>query len=158
MAECSILDLGCGPRKLPGAIGIDLYPYLGVDMVRDLRRGLPFDDSRFDRVNAHHVLEHFDGEDLFFLVEEMWRVARPGGQLTICVPDLTSANRYRDPLHRTRDWSSDSFMIWEVDERGEWTIYVGPLYHRRAKLACLCTEVGDDETRNRSYLLKVIKL
>lgn len=30
-----ILDIGCGPSKLVGSIGIDVLPYIGVDLVGD---------------------------------------------------------------------------------------------------------------------------
>ena len=37
-----LLDIGCGINKPQGYIGLDREPYPGVDVVRDLMRGLPF--------------------------------------------------------------------------------------------------------------------
>ena len=150
-----LLDIGCGPSKAPGHIGLDHHSFPGVDVVRDIRRGLPFDDDSFDGVRMHHCLEHFGGEDLLFLVNEVWRVVRPGGILEITVPDATSPNRYRDPTHLTRDWSEDSFMLWEVNDKGEWPIFVGPSYDRRAKLRRLTTAVNPN--RDRLYRMEVVK-
>lgn len=157
MNESLVLDLGCGPRKAPGSIGLDAYPFDGVDIVRDLRRGLPFGDSTVDGIHMKHALEHFAGEDLLFLVEEMWRVSKPGAHWHIEVPDATSPNRYRDPLHLTRDWSEDSFLLWEVDAQGVWPIFVGPSYRRCAKLRRGGTYVTDSQQRNRVYELEVVK-
>lgn len=150
-----ILDLGCGAYKHEGSIGIDTQPFNVVDIVRDLRRGLPFSDSTCDGVIAKHVLEHFDGEDLIFLVEEIWRVLKPSRGASVEVPDACSPNRYRDPMHKTRDWSADSFMLWEVDHTGKWWIDVGPSYRRQAKFQVQSTLT--DSTSNRFYILKAIK-
>lgn len=149
------LDVGCGASKITGAIGLDRYPFPGVDVVRDLRRGLPFNDSIFDGVRAHHVVEHFTGEDLLFIVDEMWRVTKWGGQLEVTVPDATSPNRYRDPTHLERDWHEDSFMLWAVGDDGSYLIYVGPAYQRHAKLRLLTTAISP--SKDRMYRLEVLK-
>lgn len=149
------LDIGCGPAKMPGAIGLDRTAFPGVDVVRDVRRGLPWGDSHFAAVYAKHVLEHFIGEDLIFVVEEMWRVTVPGGTLTVVVPDVSSPNRYRDPTHLTRDWSSDSFMFWEVTELGKYRIFHGPDYNIRAQLRVQSTAVNAN--LDRAYVLEVVK-
>ena len=150
-----LLDIGCGIDKPQGYIGLDREPYPGVDGVRDLMRGLPFVDDTFDGARAHHVLEHFDGEDLIFLVEEMWRVCRAGAIIEVVVPDASSPNRYRDPTHRTRDWSDDSFMLWEVNQAGEYLIYVGPTYRRQARLRRVTTATNPN--KDRMLRLEVLK-
>jgi SAM-dependent methyltransferase len=93
------VDLGCGSRKAPGAIGLDSAPISGVDVVADMRAGLPFRDSSLDGVYAYHVLEHFD--DFIGMMEEIWRVLRPGGLARIKVPHATSSFvTWKDPTHR----------------------------------------------------------
>jgi predicted SAM-dependent methyltransferase len=37
-----IIELGCGPRKKPGRIGIDILDLQEVDIVADLNEGFPF--------------------------------------------------------------------------------------------------------------------
>jgi predicted SAM-dependent methyltransferase len=80
------LNLGCGPYKREGFINIDLNPLWEPDMVRDLKRGLPFDSNSVQQINAHHLLEHLDFEHLFFVLEECHRVLVDGGILDIVVP------------------------------------------------------------------------
>ena len=150
-----LLDIGCGPAKAQGYIGLDRYQFPGVDVVRDIRRGLPFNDSIFDGARMHHCLEHFTGDDLLFIVNEAWRVCKPGAVLEITVPDATSPNRYRDPTHVERDWHEDSFMLWEVNGAGEWPIFVGHSYDRRAKLKRLTTAVSP--AKDRFYRMEVVK-
>ena len=148
------LDIGCGPNKQPGYLGLDYWPFLGVDIVRDLRRGLPFDDDSVDSIYSSHCIEHFAGADLIFLIEEMWRVSKPGAGWTIIVPDASSPNMHKDPMHCSY-WYEESFDLWRVNEQGEYLIFVGPGYGRRAKLGVLGTAVNDNS--DRLYQLRVIK-
>ena len=39
------IDLGCGNRKVKGALGVDTVPVPGVDVVADINRGLPRPDA-----------------------------------------------------------------------------------------------------------------
>ena len=94
------LDLGCGGRKRPGALGLDLSPRPGVDLVADLERGLPFKDRCFDQVRLRHVVEHLS--DVTRLMAEVHRVCRPGARVEILTPHFSAAAAYRDPSHRQR--------------------------------------------------------
>lgn len=92
-----VLDIGCGRKKLAGAVGLDRYPLPGVDVVADLDAGLPFPADSFDAVSANQVLEHV--RDLVGLVHELHRVLRPGGLLVAHVPYFRSAWAHIDPTH-----------------------------------------------------------
>ena len=53
------LDLGCGPVKLPGHIGIDKITMKKVDVICDIEtKYLPFRDECFDVVYSSNTLEH----------------------------------------------------------------------------------------------------
>jgi ubiquinone/menaquinone biosynthesis C-methylase UbiE len=97
----SLLDVGCGPGTItcdlarlvaPGTVvGVDTSEEVLVEARAEAGRagvstvvfevgnafGLPFDDSSFDVVHAHQVLQHV-GDPVSVLVE-MRRVCRPGG-------------------------------------------------------------------------------
>ncbi|MBF6327021.1 methyltransferase domain-containing protein [Nocardia transvalensis] len=93
-----ILDVGCGGMKqYPDNIGLDMRPAPGVDVVADLRNGIPFADNSFDRVFAVHVLEHL--ADFLPLVDECHRVLRPGGVLHVLSPWWRYVNAVADPTH-----------------------------------------------------------
>jgi SAM-dependent methyltransferase len=93
----SILDLGCGRNKIDSAIGLDLHPQKGVDVVADLKKPLPFKTSSFDLVRASHVVEHLP--DICSFLAEVHRVLKPGGRICILTPHYSTAGSYRDPTH-----------------------------------------------------------
>lgn len=99
------LNLGCGdrPRKPEGPdawLNLDIKPFDGVDIVRDLRRGLPFNDAMFDHILADNILEHFDPDDFVFVLNEIDRVLKVGGTVEIVVPHAFSQGAYQDPTHK----------------------------------------------------------
>lgn len=93
------LDLGCGSAKAPGAIGADIHPFPGVDVLCDLDHfPYPFKDSSFSSVFMHHCLEHL--EDVVGVLEEVHRIAKDGATVHIEVPHFSSYGAYSDPTHK----------------------------------------------------------
>lgn len=102
-----ILDLGCGQRKVAGATGTDIRPLAGVDVVHDLaHRPYPFATSCADEVHLNHVLEHMP--DAIQVLEEVWRITKPGGTVHIRVPHYTGPYAWKDPTH-VRCFTTESF-------------------------------------------------
>ncbi len=102
-----VLDVGCGVRKTPGAIGVDRHPASRADVLCDLDRfPYPFADAAFDEVRAIHVVEHLS--DVIRAVEEFHRLVRPGGRILIVTPHYTDFSSYCDPTHR---WHLNSFSF-----------------------------------------------
>jgi len=93
------IDLGCGQRKRPGAIGIDVARLPGVDIRADVTGTLPFRDNSVDEVYASHIVEHLD--DLPAFMGEVWRVCKPNGLVYIRFPHATTMyGVWRDPTHK----------------------------------------------------------
>jgi SAM-dependent methyltransferase len=98
--ELRILDVGCGIRRQPGAIGIDRHPASRADVLCDLDHfPYPFADNSFDRVLAIHVIEHL--VDVIRSMEEFHRLVRPGGSVRIETPHYTDFSSFCDPTHRS---------------------------------------------------------
>ena len=53
-----IIDLGCGPKKLYGAFGLDCQRLPGVDAVCNFEHALPLKASSVDMVYLSHTVEH----------------------------------------------------------------------------------------------------
>jgi SAM-dependent methyltransferase len=106
-ARRAVLDLGCGAQKVPGAFGVDTISLPGVDLVHDLEATpYPLPESCADEIHLNHVLEHF--ETPLSIMEEVWRIARPGGRTLIRTPHYSGPYAWKDPTHR-RAFSSESF-------------------------------------------------
>ena len=95
-----LVDIGCGfggflkqmRDRYDTLIGLDFVP-LGrpdadnVHLARaDLRQGIPLSDGVADTVTAVEVIEHVASPVL--LVEEAFRITRPGGELIITTPNV----------------------------------------------------------------------
>jgi len=94
-----ILDIGCGPSKLVGSIGIDSLPYIGVDLVGDAYSILlEFPDKSVDYLYTRHFLEHVNDLDLF--VFEFCRVLKDESRAEIIVPHFSNPYFYSDPTHK----------------------------------------------------------
>ena len=98
-----ILDIGCGTHRSPGAVGIDIldlkkYHPKGKFYQCDIdNENLPFKDNTFDDIIASHVLEHC--RNLVHVMEEIWRVSKPGAIVKIEVPEERSKWAWGEPTH-----------------------------------------------------------
>lgn len=85
------VNLGCGHRPLAGFVNVDAARGPHVDVVWDLRRGLPFASGSCTAIFCEHVIEHIPREAAPRLLEECRRALEPGGILRLSTPD---AERY----------------------------------------------------------------
>jgi predicted SAM-dependent methyltransferase len=92
------LDLGCGPVKLPGHIGLDKIDLEPVDIVADLENGhLPFEDESFDVVYSSNTLEHI--ENINVVMAEVYRILKKNGHFLISVPYCGYIKAFQDTTH-----------------------------------------------------------
>jgi predicted SAM-dependent methyltransferase len=81
------LNLGSFDDLREGWVNVDPLLTWSSALSIDLREPLPFPDASVELAHAEHFLEHISEEDAQRLVHECYRVLRPGGQLSITVPD-----------------------------------------------------------------------
>lgn len=108
------LDLGCGPRKKLGYVGIDRVKFRGVDIVLDFtKEPLPFTDNMVDAIYSDHALEHLEIEDVVKLMGEIHRVCRNDAQVEIRVPHFSGFTNFYE-YHKT-SFRLNSFaeFLWE---------------------------------------------
>jgi SAM-dependent methyltransferase len=114
-----VIDLGCGARKTKDAFGVDAAALPGVDLVHDLRDlPYPLPGDCADQVVLHHVLEHF--ADPLPVMEEVWRIIRPGGRVRIRTPHYSGRYAWNDPSHR-RAFTSESFHYFGENDYSYYT-------------------------------------
>lgn len=95
-----ILNIGCGFRKMLGAVNVDGYTSCEPDLQWNLNDiPWPWDDNSVDQIHAYHIFEHI--KDWWMAFNECARILKPEGLLEIRVPDASSdsALTYRDHLH-----------------------------------------------------------
>ena len=86
------LNLGGGKSTRPGYTTLDIYPHPTVDIVCDLREGIPFPDESVDEVFSHHFIDYLDFTEVQGLMAECHRVLKNGGRVSHTIPDLQSAS------------------------------------------------------------------
>ncbi|HSP63872.1 MAG TPA: methyltransferase domain-containing protein [Pyrinomonadaceae bacterium] len=85
------VNLGCGYRPMKDWINVDQARGPEVQVVWDLRRGLPFQDESCTAIFSEHLIEHVPREDAERLLAECHRVLASDGVLRLSTPD---AGRY----------------------------------------------------------------
>lgn len=100
------LNLGCGNKKRPGFVNIDVDPDCKPDRVLDLNNTpYPFKDNEVEEIFTEHFLEHVD--DPVKTLQEIHRIMAPGGKLEVWVPHFSYGGTY-DITHRSF-WGVEAF-------------------------------------------------
>jgi O-antigen biosynthesis protein len=109
------LNLGCGYRKQKNFINIDNRPDVEPDLVCDVTQGLPFDDDSIDMVLANDFLEHIPIGKTVEVIEEIYRVLKPGGTFESLTPSTDGRGAFQDPTHLSF-WNQNSWLYFVNDE------------------------------------------
>jgi len=113
--ETKALDLGCGPApknmfEAQFAVGADRYTDEKKNVVCvDLGfERLPFEDDWFHYITAYDLLEHIPrfsessasgGAPFIFLMNEIFRILKPGGRFLSVTPIYPYLGAFQDPTH-----------------------------------------------------------
>lgn len=95
-------NMGCGHGKLPGYVNVDAYAACAPDEVVDLEQTpWPWPDNCAEEVLFVHSLEHMGADPKVFLaiMQELYRIVRPGGLVQIHAPHPRHDNFIGDPTH-----------------------------------------------------------
>lgn len=112
-SKLKLLDLGCGKKKRPGAIGVDYSDRHNADVIHDLNVfPYPLMGDEFDEIYLDNVLEHLD--DPMRVMEEVHRLSKPGGLVKVIVPYFRSVWAFIDPTHK-HFFTVDSFAYYDPD-------------------------------------------
>jgi predicted SAM-dependent methyltransferase len=96
------LQLGSSFTPLDGWLNTDLIPELPGVVYLDATRQFPFRDDTFDYVACEHMIEHIDYDSGTAMLQESFRVLKPGGAIRIATPDLRVLLRLNE-LEKTPD-------------------------------------------------------
>lgn len=102
------LHLGCGYHRLTGWLNCDLDPMRDAILL-DVTRPYPFADRTFDFIYCEHVIEHVAYSGGQAMLDESYRVLKPGGTLRIATPDV----RFLFRLYRgDRSALEEDYIKW----------------------------------------------
>ncbi len=121
-----VLDIGCGTNDLARryrsrqgmAIGVDVYPWPGTDVVCDTTR-LPFPDGHFDTVVMLACLNHVPRSKRVGVLQEARRVLTGEGQLLITMINPV-VGFVVHALRRRHDLDQLERGIGEEEAKGLW--------------------------------------
>lgn len=111
---CLNIGAGSKPKLSNGGetwINLDIKAMPGIDVVCDVREGIPFGAEHFDFILIDNVLEHFASPDAIKLINEIGRVLKVNCDAEIIVPDARSQGAFQDPTHLSF-WVPRSALYW----------------------------------------------
>jgi predicted SAM-dependent methyltransferase len=110
------LQIGSGKNNLEGWLNTDFSPTKEIVFL-DATKRLPFDACIFHYVYFEHFIEHVEYQDGVRLIQECYRVLKPGGKLRISTPDF----RFLVELYTTNKTELQKrYIVWSIDTL--WTI------------------------------------
>jgi len=116
------LNLGCGFRKLPGWVNVDVSTACAPDQLVDMEQTpWPWPDDSAEQVLLCHVLEHLGETSRRYLaiIQELWRICAPDARVTIVVPHPRHESFLGDPTH-VRPITSASLMLFDRERNARW--------------------------------------
>jgi len=115
------LNLGCGNDIVEGWVNADKNRISRKVIYCDIDTRLPWKDNTFDCVKAFHVLEH--AKDREHIINELWRVCKPGSRIFVKVPHASNPRALTDPTHYSA-WDSVSFDKFKPGHKRHYISYV----------------------------------
>jgi hypothetical protein len=98
------IELGSGPHGEPDFTHIDAVKVGNVDIEADIRHLDWLENESVDELYSAHTVEHISYTEIDSVLVEWCRVLKPGGKITIKMPDLDFLCRaYVEGIHSTEE-------------------------------------------------------
>lgn len=82
------LHIGCGPFVMEGWLNVDINCYRPDIRYLDAGKPYPFPDHSFDYIYSEHLFEHLSIEEQTMMLQECYRILKPGGRMRLAMPNL----------------------------------------------------------------------
>lgn len=87
------LNVGCGHNVLPGWLNVDLEGGRHGTTYMNALRPYPLPENSIDAVLCEHMIEHIPSESAHYLLNQCFRVLKPGSAIRVITPDLEGIAR-----------------------------------------------------------------
>jgi len=104
------INLGCGKKYWDDYINVDANPDVNPDIITDFTQELPFENDYADEIIAIHLIEHIDKLKIDNIIQDWFRVLKPGGKLIIECPDLEKIAHHI----LNREFRENEPKLWET--------------------------------------------
>ncbi|NTU46250.1 class I SAM-dependent methyltransferase [Candidatus Roizmanbacteria bacterium] len=158
MKKRRILNIGCGKTRIPNSLGLDIAPIPEyVDVVHDLNVfPYPFSSASFEEIHMYHILEHL--EDPLKVLQEVYRLLKPGGYAFIRVPHFSSKGAFTDITHK-RPFGYNSFDCLEKQNAQHYyTMSSFFIEEKEIRYLGLLQDLSYHGTQSTSVVLEFAKL
>jgi hypothetical protein len=116
------LNLGCGFKKLPGYVNVDLSSVCEPDQVFDLENTpWPWENDSVEEIMLDNVLEHLGQTSQAYLaiIKELYRICQAGAKISIKVPHHRHDSAVSDPTH-VRMVTVSEMNLYDREKNLEW--------------------------------------
>jgi len=116
------LNMGCGARKEPGFLNVDITRDCSPDVIWDMEKTpWPWESNSTDSVLFSHSLEHVGADPQVFkeIIQELYRVCTNGAEVLIRVPHPRHDDFLTDPTH-VRAITSGTFSMLSRRQNEAW--------------------------------------
>lgn len=123
------LDIGCGENKQPHWTGMDNRKFPGVDIVHDAQKfPYPLKANSCFQILLSHLWEHIEPKYRLRMMDELWRIMKPKGQLLMSAPYYGSFRAHQDPTHypcpteATFMYFDPGYELWKIYRPKPWKL------------------------------------
>lgn len=145
------INLGSGGKNIDGYVNIDNRQEVSPDITLDVLKGLPYEDNSVDEVRAYDFLEHIPIGKTVGVVEDIYRVLKPGGLFGHHTPSTDGRGAFQDPTH-VSFWNINSWLYYTADNARN--LYGIKAKFRIEELKDIDTGYGVIHTLGRMYAVK----
>ena len=82
------LHIGCGPFVMDDWLNVDIQCHRPDIRYMDAGKPYPFPDHSFDYIYSEHLFEHLSVEEQTVMLQECYRILKPGGRMRLAMPNL----------------------------------------------------------------------
>lgn len=122
-----MLDMGGSHNRPDGYLSVDMWgsPDIKIDITQS---PLPYSDNTVSVIRCNDFLEHIKPDHVVKVMNEFYRVLKPGGYLLTNTPAFPSKAAVQDPTH-VSFWCNNSFWYYTDTHQRQYNHDFNGLFH-----------------------------